>query len=716
MASASNASRATETSSPAASSAGTGSGSNTRPSVDVTAITTRDDFLLELGEALGGQASIRPVDSMSAALEYLSNAKRGQVLVIDTRDIADVRGDIERAHLHAAHAVVLVFTVAEAEKQVGAAVKGSNVFAVLPIPLDKRKTGAVLEGAMADAVARKSMRGPDRNMGVSVEPFQAQDSGEASGSGGKSKMGLVVGAGIAVVAIATGAYMFLGKGNGPAAPATAEHKVAAAPVAPAAGPPSAEDAAGPRPIVETTLVEGKVDELLEKARLAMRERRYSEPLGDNALLYYRSAAAADPSNGEATDGLQRVAGVLAVRFDESMNGGRFDEASIALANFKAAAPKDSRIPALEVRLMTAQISKALADSNLDRANALIRQAQMSSAISADQINKWKAEVTHRTEDAKVQRVGSLITDRIRDGRLVDPADDSAKMYLQQLHDLAPTNATTQRLTRELNGAYMRKAREAAIANRASDVDRWITEAKAGGVSANEISAFQKELSNARMKALNAESDRLAGAARDRIRDGRLTDPAQDSAAYYINQLQGTDGNNAAIVPLSRDLANKLVERARAAAMAGKGGGAGGPVDSDLNLAKRWGADPKDILAVQQIQNAPKAGSSAAAARSAASAGVNPASLAASLKRTRYVPPEFPSKALSQRVSGAVTVEYTVGANGDPRDVRVIEATPPGVFDKAAVTAVKRWHYDPVIANGGPVEVPVRTSIRFELPK
>jgi TonB family protein len=711
VASASNASRATETSSSAASSAGTGSGSNTRPSVDVTAITTRDDFLLELGEALGGQASVRPVDSMSAALEYLSNAKRGQVLVIDTRDVVDVRADIERAHLQAAHAVVLVFTVAETEKQVGAAVKGSNVFAVLPIPLDKRKTGAVLEGAMADAVARKSMRGSDRGMGVSVESFQAQsDSGLPPGGGGKSKMGLVVGAGVAVVAIAAGAYLFLGKSKEAAAPPTAEHKVAAAPVAPAAAAPGVDDPS--TPAVETSLVEGKVDELLERARLAMRERRYSEPVGDNALLYYRSAAASDPSNGEATDGLQRIAGVLAARFDESMNGGRFDEASVALANFKAAAPKDSRTPGLEVRLMTAQISKALADSNLDRANALIRQAQMSSAISADQVNKWKAETTRRQEDAKVQRIASLVTDRIRDGRLVEPSDDSAKVYVQQLHDVAPTNSTTQRLTRDLNAAYMRKAREAAIGNHAPDVDRWITEAKAGGVSANEINSFQKELSNARQKALNAESDRVAQLARDRMRDGRLTDPAQDSAAYYINQLQGTDANNAALGPLSRDLATKLVERARASAQAGKGGAV---VDGDLNLAKRWGADPKDIVAVQQIQNAPKTGSSAAA-RSAAASGVNPASLAATLKRTRYVPPEFPSKALSQRVSGAVTVEYTVDASGDPRDVRVIEATPPGVFDKAAVTAVKRWHYDPVIANGAPVEVPVRTSIRFELPK
>jgi TonB family protein len=650
---------------------------------------------------------------MAAAMEYLSNAKRGQVLVMDTRDISDVRADIERAHTQAAHAVVLVFTVAETEKQVGAAVKGSNVFAVLPIPLDKRKTGAVLEGAMADAVARKGMRGSDRNIGVSVEPFHSQgDSGAPSDSGGKSKMGLIIGAGVAVAAVAAGAFLFLGKDKGAPAPtAAAPTKVAATPAAPAAES-AADDTGLARPVVETSLIKGKVDELLERARSAMRERRYSEPVGDNALLYYRSAAAADPSNGEAVDGLQRIAGVLAARFDESMNGGRFDEASLALANFKAAAPNDGRIPNLEVRLMTAQISKALTEGNMDRATALIRQAQSSPAISADQINKWKTEVNRRQEDAKVQKVAGLVTDRIRDGRLVEPADDSAKVYMQQLHDLASTNATTQRLQRDLNGAYMRKAREAAIANKAGDVDRWLTEARAGGVSASEINAFQKELANARLKAITVESDRLAGLVRDRLRDGRLTDPAQDSAASYINQIQTSDPNNPVIGQLSHDLAGKLIDRARSSAQTGKGGAV---VDGDLNQAKRWGADPKDILAVQTIQSAPKVPQSAAA-RAASASGLNPVTLAASLKRTRYLPPEFPSKALSQRLSGAVTVEYTVDTNGDPRDVRVIEATPPGVFDHAAVTAVKRWHYDPVIANGAPVEVPVRTSIRFELPK
>ena len=56
--------------------------------------------------------------------------------------------------------------------------------------------------------------------------------------------------------------------------------------------PSDDTSLAPQPVIDS-LIKGKVDDLLEKARLAMRERRYSEPAGDNALVYYRSAAAAD---------------------------------------------------------------------------------------------------------------------------------------------------------------------------------------------------------------------------------------------------------------------------------------------------------------------------------------------------------------------------------------------------------------------------------------
>ena len=711
---ASNASRGHETGAGTASSTGNPPASTNRPAVDLTAITTRDDFLLEIGEALGGQASVRPVDSIAGALEFLVSTKRGQVLVVDTRDLLDVRADVEQAHAQAPHAVVLVFVTAEAEKQISTAVKGSNVFAVLPIPIDKRKTGAVLDAAMTDAVAKKATA--RANPGMTVEPFQPRLDGGSSAplpEREKSKAPLFAALGVAAVAVAGGGYWVLNKDKGAAPPPVVNTSKATAPApAAAAGAAATDDTnADANPTVDTSIVNGKVDELLEKARLAMRERRYLEPIGDNALLYYRSAAAADPNNGEAKDGLQRVAGVAASRFDESMNAGKFDDASLALANLKVAALNDARVPPDELKLTTAQINKALADGNVDRASALVRQAQQSPNIPPDQLTKWRTDIGRRQEDAKVQRLANLVSDRIRDGKLVDPADDDAKTYVQQLHEVAPSNPITQRAVRELDAAYMRKAREAAAAKSTPEVDRWLAEARAGGVSAAEITSFQRDQASVRQKAAQAEIDRLAQTARDRIRDGKLTDPANDSAAFYLTQLQSTDAANPAFVQVSHDLAAKLLDRARQSELSGK------PMlaDPDLTQAKRWGADPKDILAVQQTVGVPKPATGGPTRSAAAAAGLTPAQLAANLKRLKYVPPEFPSKALTQRVSGSVTIEYIVDTNGDPRDVRVVEATPPGVFDHAAIAAVKHWHYEPVVANGAPVEVPVRTAIRFELP-
>ena len=103
------------------------------------------------------------------------------------------------------------------------------------------------------------------------------------------------------------------------------------------------------------------------------------------------------------------------------------------------------------------------------------------------------------------------------------------------------------------------------------------------------------------------------------------------------------------------------------------------------------------------------------AAAAARPPIDPALMAERLKRIRYVPPEYPPRALQQRIAGQVVVEFVVGKDGETRDVRVESAEPAGVFDRAAISAVRRWRYEPVVIDGVPVEVPARTSIRFELP-
>src|SRR5581483_8691599 len=266
---------------------------------------------------------------------------------VDTRDILDPRAEIDQAHAQAAHVSIVVFVTAEADKQINAVLKGANVFAVLSLPIDKRKTAIVLDSAMSDAVAKKATARANPNPGVTVESFQPRlDAAAPPPQEEKSKLPLFAIIGVAGVALAAGGYFFLNKDKAPSPAATVNAPKTTAPAQGSAlsDNPAADASLEPTPTVDTSIVSGKVDELLEKARGAMRERRYLEPVGDNALLYYRSAAAADPNSGEAKDGLQRVAGVAASRFDEAMSAGKFDDASLALANLKVAAPSDARIP------------------------------------------------------------------------------------------------------------------------------------------------------------------------------------------------------------------------------------------------------------------------------------------------------------------------------------------------------------------------------------
>ena len=676
-----------------------------QPQVDVTAVTTRDEFLLELGQALGGQAGIRPVDSLDAAFESIGSRKRGQVLVLDAREVPEVRAAVDAAHARAPHAVVLVFATEALAKRVAAALRGSKVFAVLPTPLDMHKTqavfGSVIEAALAArAAAQASAPSADLSIGAfRPHPAAAADvdaDADEDVSGGKP-LTLILTAAAVVLALAGGAAWFFMHSRGAGQPAGAA-ATAALPTAREAPAEGSAAALPPAPAADLSIVQGKVDDLLEKARQAMRERRYTEPAGDNALLYYRSAAAADASNSEARDGLSRVAAVLAGRVDEALSAGRFDEAAQTLANFKAAAPADPRGAALDARLASAEVSKAFADGNYDRVGALLHQAQQNHSVPADQLAKWRADLARRQEDAKVEHLAGLAEDRIHDGQLSDPADDSAKAYLRQLEASAPANAATERVRRELTTAYLRKAHDAAVARNQADADRWLNEARAVGASAADISSLQSDVASARAKAAQAENDRLAQQARDALRDGHLTEPAQESAAYYLGQLQASDPNNAVVAQVSHDLAAKLLDRARTAVQAGRS------ADPDLSEARRWGASPQDILTVQQLA-APKA-----------AAAPDLAALAARLKATRTTAPEYPQDALEHQISGSVIVAFTVDTNGTTRDVSVVESKPAGVFDKAALNAVRHWRYAPAIFNGAPIAVPTRALVRFELPK
>lgn len=82
-----------------------------------------------------------------------------------------------------------------------------------------------------------------------------------------------------------------------------------------------------------------------------------------------------------------------------------------------------------------------------------------------------------------------------------------------------------------------------------------------------------------------------------------------------------------------------------------------------------------------------------------------------------VAPQYPRRAAQKGIEGYVVVEFTVSTLGTVKDVKVIEADPPNIFNRAAMNAAKKFKYKPKIENGKAVEVPgVRNIIRFELDK
>lgn len=82
--------------------------------------------------------------------------------------------------------------------------------------------------------------------------------------------------------------------------------------------------------------------------------------------------------------------------------------------------------------------------------------------------------------------------------------------------------------------------------------------------------------------------------------------------------------------------------------------------------------------------------------------------------TRKVEASYPQRALRQRIEGWVELTFTVTANGDVSDVKVIDSQPRREFDREATRALSQWKFKPRIANGKPVAASARQRLEFKL--
>jgi protein TonB len=81
-----------------------------------------------------------------------------------------------------------------------------------------------------------------------------------------------------------------------------------------------------------------------------------------------------------------------------------------------------------------------------------------------------------------------------------------------------------------------------------------------------------------------------------------------------------------------------------------------------------------------------------------------------------IEPQWPREALINGISGEVNLAFTVLEDGsvEPGSVKVVSSRPPRLFDSAAIRAVSRWKFKPMIVDGRPVRRQATQPVKFNV--
>jgi len=118
----------------------------------------------------------------------------------------------------------------------------------------------------------------------------------------------------------------------------------AAPAAPAAATPTVAALVQTAPALT-------VPQLLAAASTAMREQRMVQPVGDNAIEYYLRVLDAEPENRQAQLAILELMPMAQGVTEQLIDGGRLDEAQVAVVLLKRASPTSVIVTSLEQRIV-----------------------------------------------------------------------------------------------------------------------------------------------------------------------------------------------------------------------------------------------------------------------------------------------------------------------------------------------------------------------------
>lgn len=316
----------------------------------------------------------------------------------------------------------------------------------------------------------------------------------------------------------------------------------------------------------------------------------------------------------------------------------------------------------------------------------------------------------------VQRVIAVTAAQLQ-GQIKAGQLDDASRLLDTLRTAAPDDVNVVALGQDLAAArpkwLVARAREAIAADQYATAERLINEIGAPGTDRAIVQDLRRSL-DARRK--DAELARAVVDARASLTAGPLLDSSPNGPRAQLAALQKTDRKSAQVVAFQREYQTALARSARDATRSGDFAGAERLLAAAADIgSSREVTDARKELqtardsaaAREQQQQRAFAASQRAEKEAAQVAAAPPPQMPKARKRTA---PQYPVAAERAGIEGSVTVEFGLTPDGHTRDIRVVESSPPEVFDEAAIAAVRTWRFESVSAEDA-ARLP-RSSVRL----
>jgi TonB family protein len=281
---------------------------------------------------------------------------------------------------------------------------------------------------------------------------------------------------------------------------------------------------------------------------------------------------------------------------------------------------------------------------------------------------------------RIDELTILADNAMNGGRLLDPDDDNARLYITELNTLAPDAMEVQQRRTRLTELMLLEAM-VAITDEDFDVaTRWIAESRELGVPEETMQRFEAELQKARDARKARQTETLGAIFASATPAAILADPGID----FSNEQE------AAATPETVT----TYPEAGAGPMTGPGSLSltmilpGALPNATANLADEVPTGETVDTTNQDIA-------------------------LSALEFRRFVEPKLPRRYASGRITGWVELRFRVTTNGRTDDIKVLAAEPDNLFEKTAIKAVSKWRFKPVYVDGVATEKYSSVRLRFE---